>query len=120
MKKMFSLILSLAGIFCANAQTASEGGYYLDLQKDNHKYWFTKGENGIYTLTVTKLNSDFKIMVTYNFPTGINETSGDSETPVAVMSITGVVIKESVPKAEATNGLPAGLYIIGNEKVYVR
>lgn len=40
--------------------------------------------------------------------------------PVDVYSIQGVLLRSNVSSDEATTGLPAGLYIIGNRKILVR
>lgn len=39
---------------------------------------------------------------------------------VDVYSITGVKVKENVSKPDVIKGLPKGLYIVGDEKAYVR
>lgn len=39
-------------------------------------------------------------------------------TLVSVYSLLGVCIKESVPVAEALDGLPGGIYLVGGKKVY--
>ena len=37
-----------------------------------------------------------------------------------VYNINGILVKENVDYLNATDGLPSGLYIIGNEKIYVK
>lgn len=39
---------------------------------------------------------------------------------VDVYTITGVKIRENIRRSEALLGLPRGLYIVGNEKVYIK
>lgn len=61
---------------------------------------------------------------------GINYTVGDvtaidaieveAAANVDVVTVLGVVVRHNVPAAEATQGLPAGLYIVGGQKVLVK
>ncbi len=57
-----------------------------------------------------------------NNPTGIEsvEDSLSLTGPVDVYNSNGMLIRSGVERSEATDGLPAGLYIIGNKKVIVR
>ena len=54
-------------------------------------------------------------------PTGIDEITDDADpaAPVKVYDLQGRLIKEC-PRAEATDGLTKGVYIIGNKKVAVK
>ena len=44
----------------------------------------------------------------------------DVNTPVDVYNTQGQLMRTGVPRNEATNGLPAGIYIVGGKKVIVR
>lgn len=47
-------------------------------------------------------------------------TVGPSAGPVDVYTLSGVKLRSGVPAATATKGLPAGLYIVGGQKVFVK
>ena len=51
---------------------------------------------------------------------GISAVEYDRPANVDVYTITGVKVKSGINADEATNGLPAGLYLIGNKKVLIR
>lgn len=54
---------------------------------------------------------------------GIGDVAvGDAEAPgtVDVYSLAGVKVRSGVGRACATEGLPAGFYLVGNEKVFVK
>lgn len=63
-----------------------------------------------------------QIMIDYAFITGIEDTAvGNNENnPVDVISLSGMVVRRDVDRANATAGLPAGLYVVGGHKVLVR
>ncbi len=50
----------------------------------------------------------------------VAEITTDDNALVNVVNLQGVVVRKDVPAATATQGLPAGLYIVGNKKVIVR
>ena len=52
--------------------------------------------------------------------TGIDETLVDADAPVDVYTLSGVLVRKNVNAAKATQGLPAGLYIVGGQKVLVK
>lgn len=54
--------------------------------------------------------------------TAISHTSLDADTnaPVDVYSVSGLRLRHKVERAKATEGLPAGIYIVGKEKVIVK
>ena len=60
-------------------------------------------------------NEDYSPMTT-----DIEEVNFDINKHVNVYTITGVMVKQNVNPAEATQNLPAGIYIIGNKKVIVK
>ena len=51
---------------------------------------------------------------------GISAVEYDRPANVDVYTITGVKVKSGINADEATNDLPAGLYLIGNKKVLIR
>ena len=52
---------------------------------------------------------------------GVNEILSDSRaSAVDVYTLQGVRIREMVSPEEATIGLPAGIYVVGGRKVYVK
>lgn len=63
MKKIFTLLLVFISTICAYAEDSSQmGRYYLDLvSKNDTKYFFTKGDDGLYTVLIPQLEGDFKI-----------------------------------------------------------
>ena len=53
-------------------------------------------------------------------PTGIEAIGIDGNETVNVYTLQGIVLKQNVKGSEALNGLPRGIYIVGNRKVIVR
>ena len=49
-----------------------------------------------------------------------NITNDDSDLPVNVYNTQGQLLRQNIPASEATQGLPAGIYIVGNKKVIVK
>ena len=43
-----------------------------------------------------------------------------ADTPVSVYTLSGIKVRSNVKAANATNGLPAGLYIVGGKKILVK
>lgn len=52
--------------------------------------------------------------------TGIGEALVDADAPVDVYTLSGVLVRKNVNAAKATQGLPAGLYVVGGQKVLVK
>lgn len=52
--------------------------------------------------------------------TGIEELTGDAEGVVDVYNLSGIKVRAGVDAAEALQGLPMGLYIVGGKKVMVK
>lgn len=52
--------------------------------------------------------------------TGIEELTGDAEGVVDVYNLSGIKVRAGVEAAEALQGLPKGLYIVGGKKVMVK
>ena len=68
--------------------------------------YFLQLENGSITFTDT--------------PTGIADIMAGENQLVNVYNIQGMLIRSNVAADEAISGLPAGIYIVGGKKVYVR
>ena len=51
---------------------------------------------------------------------GIREATGDNNAPVDVYTLSGVKLRENAAPAQATKGLPRGLYIVGKKKMLVK
>lgn len=52
--------------------------------------------------------------------TGIREVIQTSESPTDVYSLSGIRVKKGIKTSESLKGLPAGIYIIGKQKVVIR
>lgn len=72
---------------------------------ENNGY-FLQLENGSITFTDT--------------PTGIDDIMAGENQLVNVYNLRGILIRANVAAGEATVDLPAGLYIVGGKKVYVK
>ena len=63
---------------------------------------------------------DYKINV-YGTVDSINQiVAGDSEAPVNVYNLSGVLVRQNVKAGQATNGLAKGLYIVNGKKLFVK
>ena len=51
---------------------------------------------------------------------GIREATDDNNAPVDVYTLSGVKLRENAAPAQATKGLPRGLYIVGKKKMLVK
>lgn len=52
---------------------------------------------------------------------GVDDIAVDgSDAPVSVYTLQGIAVRENVSPSEATVGLPAGIYIVGGRKVFVK
>lgn len=91
-------------------------------------------ENGVTTFNY-KFNDDVYCALTNSlFPQGylmtpgyrigyagaVNEIAGEKSENVDVYTVSGMIIRRGVDKAEATKELPAGIYIVGGKKVIVK
>ncbi len=64
---------------------------------------------------------DFSIALPGSITSGIgNVTFEDANAKVNVYTITGVKVRQNVKSADATNGLPVGIYVVGGKKVLVK
>lgn len=67
------------------------------------------------------LQQPTNVRIKRNTVTGIDDiANGDANGPVNVFNTQGQLIRSNVERAKATQGLPAGIYIVGNKKVIVR
>ncbi len=65
------------------------------------------------------LIGDLKVSVSNT--TGVKDISiDDSNGPVDVYNMNGQMLRHNVDRDQATNGLPAGIYIIGGKKVIIK
>lgn len=53
-------------------------------------------------------------------PTAVTDLSTGVNTPVNVYNMCGMLVRSNVMSGEATQGLPQGIYVVGNKKVVVR
>lgn len=75
---------------------------------------------GTYVVEFDEANHQIAV-VKGDVPTGVDEVSIDSTpTVVDVYSISGIMLRHDVAAADATDGLPHGLYIVNGKKVAVR
>lgn len=57
----------------------------------------------------------------YDTVDSINQiVAGDSEAPVNVYNLSGVLVRQNVKAGQATNGLAKGLYIVNGKKLFVK
>lgn len=57
----------------------------------------------------------------YGTVDSINQiVAGDSEAPVNVYNLSGVLVRQNVKAGQATNGLAKGLYIVNGKKLFVK
>ena len=63
---------------------------------------------------------DLSIPLDGPLTTGISEAQLNAKTTVDVYTISGVKVRKGVKAANATAGLPAGIYVVGGEKVLVK
>lgn len=76
-------------------------------------------EPGVYTIEFS-FHRQSVAVVRSNHPTGVEDIGTDTaDSPVDVYSLQGILLRHDVAAAQATEGLPAGLYIVGNKKVLV-
>lgn len=90
---------------------------------------FTTNGKRVWAFKVANVGAaygDVTLPVTINsinalsFLTSVPDMSIDNNKLVDVYDITGIVVRKGVVNSEATNGLPNGIYIVGNKKIYVR
>lgn len=89
-----------------NSQFAGDGVMLMD------NIFFCESNGTTHELTPLSVN--------VNNTTGINEITGFDNEIVNVYNMQGQMVKKNVRKNEALNGLPGGLYLVGDQKVYVK
>ena len=63
---------------------------------------------------------DYKFKA-YGTVDSINQiVAGDSEAPVNVYNLSGVLVRQNVQAGQATNGLAKGIYIVNGKKLFVK
>lgn len=78
-----------------------------------------KVEEGEYNMTLDLAKMTL-VIETVGDVTAIDAIEVEAAANVDVVTVLGVVVRHNVPAAEATQGLPAGLYIVGGQKVLVK
>lgn len=77
--------------------------------------------SGYFNHVTTEETGDHQIVLSGDMLTGIeNATIVDAKATVDVYTISGVRVRAAVKAADATNGLPSGIYVVGGKKVYVK
>ncbi|MCM1066853.1 MAG: hypothetical protein NC418_04670 [Muribaculaceae bacterium] len=81
-----------------------------------------KVKPGYYSLEarVTKDGDNIMTLGYQGVTTGVESVSAAEAAVVNVYSLQGVLIRAAVEAADATEGLPAGIYIVDGRKVYVK
>ena len=94
--------------------TTSNSAEYLKNVGANSGYF-----NGKHPKDVTA-EGDYKFKA-YGTVDSINQiVAGDSEAPVNVYNLSGVLVRQNVKAGQATNGLAKGLYIVNGKKLFVK
>ena len=78
------------------------------------------GNTGYILPVETEEVGDLSIPLDGPLTTGISEAQLNAKTTVDVYTISGVKVRKGVKAANATAGLPAGIYVVGGEKVLVK
>ena len=79
------------------------------------------GNSGYIKAATTTETGDVSIELRRSIASGIEDaTVVDNNAKVDVYTVSGVQVRKAVKAATATNGLPAGLYIVGGKKVLVK
>lgn len=123
-----ALVNGLQGTMAPVELEGSGFGYFKTDNEGKLKVAVTDGEstkkigaNSGYFVEVaaTDLDGDYVIPVDGTL-TGINAATVVKNENVNVYSLSGVKVRQNVKAGVATNGLPKGLYIVGNKKVLVK
>ena len=78
------------------------------------------GNTGYILPVETEEVGDLSIPLDGPLTTGISEAQLNAKKTVDVYTISGVKVRKGVKAANATAGLPAGIYVVGGEKVLVK
>ena len=94
--------------------TTSNSASYLKSVGANGGYFNGKQPKGVTAA------GDYKFKA-YGTVDSINQiVAGDSEAPVNVYNLSGVLVRQNVKAGQATNGLAKGLYIVNGKKLFVK
>lgn len=94
---------------------------YLTFDTGTENAWYPENfEPGSYVVEFNYATQEIAV-VKGDIPTGVADVDAEA-TPshVDVYSISGVMVRQGVEAATATDGLPQGLYIVGGKKIAVR
>ncbi len=100
-----------------NLQTAKiKNGQKLDTKNIHIVCFWANGSGNIVVddMYLTN-NSDYSPMQ----PSGISTVVGNGQANVNVYSLSGQLLRHNVPQTEATQGLKAGIYIVGGKKIVI-
>lgn len=100
-----------------NLQTAKiKNGQKLDTKNIHIVCFWANGSGNIVVddMYLTN-NSDYSPMQ----PSGISTVIGNGQANVNVYSLSGQLLRHNVPQTEATQGLKAGIYIVGGKKIVI-
>ena len=79
------------------------------------------GNSGYIKAVTTTETGDYSVVLRRSIASGIEDAVVvDKNATVDVYTVSGVQVRKAVKAAAATNGLPAGLYIVGGKKVLVK
>ena len=79
------------------------------------------GNSGYIKAVSTEETGDYSVVLRRSIASGIEDAVvADKNATVDVYTVSGVQVRKAVKAAAATNGLPAGLYIVGGKKVLVK
>ena len=78
------------------------------------------GNTGYILPVETEEVGDLSIPLEAALTTGITEAELNANSTVDVYTISGVKVRKNVKAASATAGLPAGIYVVGGQKVLVK
>ena len=94
--------------------TTTNSAEYLKNVGANSGYFNGKHPKGVTAA------GDYKFKA-YGTVDSINQiVAGDSEAPVNVYNLSGVLVRQNVKAGQATNGLAKGLYIVNGKKLFVK
>ena len=94
--------------------TTTNSAEYLKNVGANSGYFNGKHPKGVTAA------GDYKFKA-YGTVDSINQiVAGDSEAPVNVYNLSGVLVRQNVQAGQATNGLAKGLYIVNGKKLFVK
>lgn len=100
------------------------GGSFMITTNNSAAYVKSVGANGGYfngkQQTGVTAEGDYKFKVQGTVDSINQIVAGDSEAPVNVYNLSGVLVRQNVKAGQATNGLAKGLYIVNGKKLFVK